>query len=385
MLRRILETVRDVVRQADLILLSLCSAATLYGIVLIWSATNYRSNTSRFVLVQMVGWLLGVGLYFFFSTLDVNELSKKWKWLFLFDVGFILLLLTPYGVSGNTGNRAWLDLPILPVNIQPAEVVKVPFILLLARQFAYLNDEHDLKRFRCVIQPTAHVAFMAGLIFVISSDAGSVLVYLFVFICMAYFAGMAKRWLVLGLGGGAAAFYAVWDLNLLPEYMKKRFLVVFDHSYDVMDKGFQQTRGLLALGGGGWTGQGLFHGTQTQSTSQWSLPERQTDFIFCVCGEELGFVGCALVIALLFAIIVRCFLVARDATTQMETLVCVGMASMLIFQTLANIGMCLFVLPVIGLTLPFFSYGGSSIVTLFAAMGIVSGIKKRSRPEWLMN
>lgn len=384
-MRRIFESIRDVVRQADLVLLGLCTAATLYGIVLIWSATNYRSNTSRFVLMQLVGWALGVGLYFFFSTLDVAELTKKWKWLFVFDVGFMLLLLTPYGTAGSTGNRAWLDLPFLPMNIQPAEVVKVPFILLLGRQFSYLRDEHDLKRFTNVIQPTLHTLFMVGLIVVISGDAGSALVYLFVFICMAYFAGMAKRWLALGLGGGAAAFYAVWDLNLLPEYMKKRFLVVLDHSYDVIDKGFQQTRGLLALGGGGWTGQGLFNGTQTQSPNKWSLPERQTDFIFCVCGEELGFVGCALVIVLLFAIIVRCFFVARDATTQMETFVCVGMASMLIFQTLANIGMCLFVLPVIGLTLPFFSYGGSSIVTLFAAMGIVSGIKKRSRPEWLMN
>lgn len=385
MLRRILETVHDVIRQADLVLLGLCTAATFYGVMLIWSATNYRTNTSRFVLMQLVGWALGVGLYFFFSTLDVAELTKKWKWLLAFDVGFMLLLLTPYGTAGSTGNRAWLDLPFLPMNIQPAEVVKVPFILLLGRQFSYLRDEHDLKRFTNVIQPTLHTLFMVGLIVVISGDAGSALVYLFVFICMAYFAGMAKRWLALGLGGGAAAFYAVWDLNLLPEYMKKRFLVVLDHSYDVIDKGFQQTRGLLALGGGGWTGQGLFNGTQTQSPNKWSLPERQTDFIFCVCGEELGFVGCALVIVLLFAIIVRCFFVARDATTQMETFVCVGMASMLIFQTLANIGMCLFVLPVIGLTLPFFSYGGSSIVTLFAAMGIVSGIKKRSRPEWLMN
>ena len=93
----------------------------------------------------------------------------------------------------------------------------------------------------------------------------------------------------------------------------------------------------------------------------------------------------AVVFVLLLAIVVRCLLVARDAATPMESYVCVGMAGMLIFQTIANIGMCLFLMPVIGLTLPFFSYGGSSIVTLFAAMGIVSGVKKRSRPEWLTN
>ena len=142
---------------------------------------------------------------------------------------------------------------------------------------------------------------------------------------------------------------------------------------------------MIALGSGGLTGQGLFHGTQTQSPYRASLPERQTDYIFCVCGEELGFLGCRAGRSSLLPIVIRCFAVARDADTKLESRVGVGMAGMLIFQTVANIGMWLFLLPVVGLTLPFFSYGGSSIVTLYAAMGIVSGIKKRSRPEWLMN
>ena len=109
--------------------------------------------------------------------------------------------------------------------------------------------------------------------------------------------------------------------------------------------------------------------------------ERQTDFIFSVCGEELGFLGCALIIVLLLAIVVRCLLVARDAATPMESYVCVGMAGMLIFQTIANIGMCLFLMPVIGLTLPFISYGGSSLVTMYLAMGVVSGIHMRPQPD----
>ena len=118
-----------------------------------------------------------------------------------------------------------------------------------------------------------------GLIVVISGDAGSALVYLFIFICMVFAAGMAKRWLALGLGGGAAAFLAVWHLDLLPSYMRDRFLAVLDHSYQPDDAGFQQTRGLMALGSGELTGQGLFHGAQTQSSNVWSIPERQTDFI----------------------------------------------------------------------------------------------------------
>ena len=394
-MKRMLEALRDIRRQTDAVLLALCVASTLYGMVLIASATNFR-GTMKYVAVQGLGLLIGVMLYLFLSSVDIYELAKKWKWLLGFNVGFLLLLLTPLGLTRN-GNRAWLGvngigeklgvafLKNFPVTVQPAEVVKVFFIVLLAYQLALLKDKRDLVRFENVVQPTAHTAFMVGLIVVISGDAGSALVYLFIFICMVFAAGMAKRWLALGLGGGAAAFAAVWKLNLLPGYMRDRFLAVLDHSYQPDDAGFQQTRGMLALGSGELTGQGLFHGAQTQSPNVWSIPERQTDFIFSVCGEELGFLGCLLVIALLLAIIVRCLLVARDAATPMESYVCVGMASMLIFQTVANIGMCLFLLPVIGLTLPFFSYGGSSIVTLYAAMGIVSGVKKRSRPEWLMN
>ncbi len=385
----------DVVRQSDLVLLALCVVSTLYGMVLIASATYFR-NTLRYVAVQGFGLFLGILLYFFLSAVDVGELSKKWKWLLAFNFGFILLLRTPFGLDRG-GNRAWLGvndigaklgiafLKNFPITVQPAEIVKITFIILLARQLSLLAEKRDLTRFSNVIQPTAHAAFMFAFYYVISKDAGSGLVYLFVFVCMAFTAGFALRWMFLGLGGAVGGFLAAWQFGLLRGDWYDRIKVILDHSYQPDKKGFQQTRGMLALGSGRLTGEGLFNGTQTQSPSKWSLPERQTDFIFCVCGEELGFIGCILVILLLLAIIVRCLIVAHEAPSRMESLVCVGMAGMLIFQTIANIGMCLFLLPVIGLTLPFFSYGGSSIVTLFAAMGVVSGIKKRSRPEWLIN
>lgn len=375
----------DVAQQSDMVLWSLCTAATFYGMLLILSATHtvYRGSL-KYVAVQGAGWLIGTVAYFLLSGVDIVELSKKWKWLLGFNLGFILLLLTPLGIVRN-GNRAWLGVSWFPINIQPAEIVKITFIILLARQLVYLSETRDLKRFSNVIQPTAHAAFMFGFYYLISNDAGSGLVYLFIFVCMAFAAGFAKRWLILGIGGAAGGLVAAWDLKLLRGDWYKRIMVILDHSYDPKGKGWQQTRGMLALGSGGLTGQGLFNGTQTQSPYRTSLPERQTDFIFCVCGEELGFLGCLVIILLLLAIVLRCFAVAANANTRMEGLVCVGMAAMLIFQTVANIGMCLFLLPVVGLTLPFFSYGGSSIVTLFAAMGVVSGIKKRSRPEWLMN
>ena len=394
---RIREITGYLVRQTDMLLWSLCSAATLYGILLILSATHtvYRGSL-KYVIVQGAGWCIGTAAYFLLSGIDIVELSKKWKWILGFNIGLILLLLTPLGLVRN-GNRAWLGVNTIgaklgiealknfPITFQPAEIVKITFILLLAYQLVHLSETRDLKRFTNVIQPTVHVVFMFCFYYVISHDAGSGLVYLFIFVCMAFAAGFAARWLVLGIGGAAVGLVAAWKLRLLRGDWYDRIMVVLDHSYQPQKAGWQQTRGMIALGSGGLTGQGLFHGTQTQSPYRASLPERQTDYIFCVCGEELGFIGCLAVIAILLAIVIRCFAVARDANTKLESLVCVGMAGMLIFQTVANIGMCLFLLPVVGLTLPFFSYGGSSIVTLYAAMGIVSGIKKRSRPEWLMN
>lgn len=383
MFNRLRETLSDFLQQADLVLLCLCCGSTLFGMVLIASATHYMGtdSTIRLVGVQGAAMLIGLVAYVLLSMVDVELLVKHWKIILAASVVFILLLRTPLGVTRN-GNRAWLEIPHIPFSIQPAEVVKIAFILLLSKQFEWIKEQRrELKSFGSVVMPTAHLLFMVGLIYVASSDMGSALVYVFIFVCIALVAGVAWRWFILGGGGMAAAVFALYFLNKLPSHMADRFHVLFDHSFDPQGVGWQQTRGLLALGSGGWFGQGLFNGTQTQARSG-SLPERHTDFIFAMTGEELGFLGCLLVILLLTAIIFRCLWVARQASSDYARLVCVGMAGMLIFQTVDNIGMCLFVMPVIGLTLPFFSYGGSSIVTLYAAMGIVSGIKKRALMNW---
>ena len=381
MLQRTKEFIADIFRQADMLLLALCTVASLFGILMIASATHYAGSLKN-VIVQACALLLGVGLYFIVSAIDMNEVAKHWKWLTAFNFGFILLLVTPLGLNINN-NRAWLGIEGFPINVQPAEVVKITFIIVLAKQLVWLKEKRDLKSVSSVAMLGGHLVALIGVYYVISGDMGSALVYIFIFVCMVFVAGVAKRWIALGLFGGAFAFYLLWQEDKIPDYMKMRFLILFDHDLDPQGLGWQQTRGLLALGGGKLTGMGLFQGTQTQSESAASLPFRHTDFIFTVVGEELGLIGCLAVIGLLAAIILRCFTAARRAKTTMDAYICVGMGAMLIFQTVANIGMCLFVMPVIGLTLPFFSYGGSSIVTLFVAMGVVSGVQKRSRPEWL--
>ena len=376
MLKRIKESIIEVIQGADLILLGLCCTASLYGIAMIFSATRYNED-NRKVLVQTAALLIGIVVYFAISMIDLELLMKRWKWIAAFNAGFILLLLTPFGREQD-GNRAWLKFPFLPVSIGPAEVVKITFIILLAWQFQWLLEEkRDLKSFSSAFMAAGHAFGMAGLYFIVSRDMGNAMMFVLIFVVMAFVSGFALRWFVLLGAAGTIGGIAVWTLDLLPSYMKNRFLVLFDHSYDVQNQGYQQTRSLLTIGGGGFWGQGYLHGTQTQAGTG-SIPARHTDLIFAVIGEELGFVGATLAILILVAIIIRVVIVGRRSGSMFHTCVCVGIASMLAFQMIINIGMCLFIMPVIGLTLPFFSYGGSSIVTLFAAMGFVSGIKLRT-------
>ena len=382
MLNRLKGTLADFFQQADLVLLGLCCVSTVFGMVLIASATRFMGAAKmiRYVGVQGVAMCLGICAYIFISMVDVEILMKKWKWLVAFNIIFIGLLLTPFGVGGSTtGNQAWLKFPGIPFQIGPAEVVKITFTLLLAKQLEWLREEkRDLKSFRSAFLAAGHTIALMGWYVVISGDMGNALTFFFIFVAMAFAAGFALRWFVLLFAGMGGAIAGAVFLGLMPEYMKKRFLVLFDHSYDALGVGWQQSRSLLAIGSGGVFGQGYMNGTQTQSSYPQSLPYRWTDFIFSVCGEELGMVGCLAVILLLVAIIARVLMVAKNAETNFHCYVCVGVAAMLIYQTIINIGMCLFVMPTIGVTLPFFSYGGSSLLTLFAAMGVVSGIKKRS-------
>lgn len=379
-MRRILEPVREFFRKGDVLLLSLCLAASILGMMLIFSATRYSASLHSAVCKQAFATALGVIGYMVLSFVDVELIiDRLWKALIAFNILFLLILI-PFGNDGGTGNKSWIELPLVPFNIQPAEIVKLSFVLLLAAQFSFLQDR-GLNRPSSIAQAAGHTLFLCALICVVSGDMGMALVYLFIFVVMAWAAGVKLRWFVLGGAAAGALGYLAWPH--LPQYIQMRILVVFDHSLDPLDKGFHQSRSILAIGSGQLAGQGYLNGTQTQSAASSALPARHTDFIFSVAGEELGLVGCLIIIVLLLAIILRCVWVSRTARSPICAYIAMGYAGMLMIQTLLNIGMCLFVSPVVGLTLPFISYGGSSILTLYAAMGIVSGIKMRSLPSWL--
>ncbi|WP_130868188.1 FtsW/RodA/SpoVE family cell cycle protein [Intestinimonas massiliensis (ex Afouda et al. 2020)] len=382
------DSIREFFDRGDRLLLAFCLAASGYGLVLIYSATRYL-ETNRNMIVQVVAILLGVLVYVLMSSVDIELFTEKsWKWMLVFNLVVNVLVRTPLGVEAG-GNRSWIHFPGFPVNIQPAELAKLTFVLLLAWQMNKLR-ERGISRPSSVFQIAGHTLLMFGIIAVTSGDFGMGLTYLFIFVVMAWTGGVKKRWFLLAAVVCVAGIVLIWP-HVSDMYFMKRFTVVIDHILgnpdtiyeQTQDVGWQQTRSIMAIGSGGLTGMGYLQGIQTQSSYKQALPARETDEIFAVCGEEFGLVGCCLLLFMLALIILRCVWVARRACSPQSALIAMGYAGMLLAQVGVNVGMCLYLFPVVGLTLPFISYGGSSIVTMFAAMGIISGIKMRSLPSWL--
>ena len=374
-MQKVAQAFRDFFRKGDLLLLLLCVLATVFGIVVIASATNYYGYT-RYVLIQSFALVLGIAFYFLFTLLDIDILADRRDLLFIFNL-LLMLLIIPFGVAGTTGQRSWIHLPGMPFNMQPGEICKIPFIIILAKTMSVHRER--ISSLRSVSLMGFHLAFIAALILGLCRDTGVALVYVFITVVMAYLGGVKLWWFLAGLIGVGAAGPLAWNY-VMREDQKNRILMIFDPTIDEegLSIRWHTRQSMYSLSNGGLTGQGLFHGTRTQAGA---LNAQHTDFIFSAIGEELGMLGCIFILVVLCAIVLRCVHVGLKSTSYMNRLICFGTAAMLVFQIGVNVGMCLGVFPVIGLTLPFVSYGGSSIVTMYLAMGIVSGIHMRPSPD----
>ena len=355
----------------------LCLAASLYGLALIWSATRYDAALHGAAVRQAAALGLGAALCRVLPLLDLRRLLERAWPLLAAGETVLLLLLIPLGNEDGTGNRSWIALPGGVFNLQPAELVKVSFLLLLSLQLDRLDRRGRLGSLPGLLLPAGHALALCGLLFAVSGDMGMVAVYLGIYLAAVWGAGVRPLWLVLQLAAGAGGAVLLWPR--LPEYVRIRFLVVLDHELDPLGKGFQQGRSLLAIGSGQLTGQGYLQGLQTQSAAASSLPARHTDLIFAAAGEELGLLGCLVILALLAGIVWSCAGLARGTEDRLLRAAALGAAGMFGFQTLCNVGMCLYVAPVIGVTLPFFSYGGSSLLSSFLMMGVLEALAVRGK------
>ena len=375
-MRKFFQEFLDFFRKGDMILLGLCLATTLYGLVILSSVTA-DARATRFVVIQLVAAVLGIFLYAVISSIDLDLIMEYRLPLVIFNVCFLLLLL-PFGVE-HGGNRSWLKFPGFPVEIQVAEILKTTYILIAASVMS--AHQNRLSKFWSVMHMVLHLGILVGLNMVLSKDAGVSLIFVFIFIGMTFAGGVSKGWFIAALSGITAGLPLIWNY-VLKDHQKTRFMVLFDPSLDpnAIDERWHSNQALLSLTGGGLTGQGLYNGRRTQSNGIGALQAQHTDYIFSAVGEELGFIGCMAIILLEFAIIARIIYVGIHTPDFARRVVCFGAAAALIFQVTINIGMNLGVMPVIGLTLPFISYGGSSILSLYAMLGLVSGVCARPSP-----
>lgn len=364
---KVFSAIGKYIKTVDKWLVFLAVICSSFGTVLIYSATRNTDFGLRNVFVQLSCLVIGLAIMVLISKFDFELYEDISKYIFIFFV--IALIVTYFIATPVKGNRNWIDLGI--IKVQTSEVAKIAFIITMSVHLSMLKEE--VNKITNLLFVLLHfLGYIAPII--LQGDIGSALVYLTIFVVLLFAAGLKLRY----FAGAAVVLIAsaqfIWS-NLLKDYMKNRILVTFNPELDPLGIGYQPIQSKIALGSGRMWGSGLFKGIQTQYNL---LPEKHTDFIFSVAGEELGFVGCTVIVLLLLFIIFR---IIRTAISKSETglLLCTGVAVMLAAQMIENIGMCIGLLPVIGITLPFFSAGGSSLISVFCALGLVLSVNAHSR------
>lgn len=378
-MRDFIQELKSFFRKGDMILLLLCLATSAFGCLVMASATNAAKfgGSSRYMLVQVGATMIGVMMYALMSSIDTSVFSEHRTILTVINIGLILLLI-PFGTDNNTGNKSWIPLPLINIHVQPAEICKIFYILIMASVMA--SYQNRISSVRSVAHMILHLGLVAGINFVVSSDLGVTLIFVAIFAGMFLAGGVKLWWFLGGLGGIAAIFPILWTKVFSEEQQNRILVLIMPEVIDPtgLDERWHTTQSMNSLTGGGMLGQGLFNGNRTQGGQ---LFAQHTDYIFSSIGEELGYVGCILVIVLMLAIIGRCVWVGTQSKDYMRRMVCFGAAFALMFQVMINIGMCIGVMPVIGLTLPLISYGGSSIIAIYTMLGLVSGVHARPAPR----
>ena len=369
-MKQILKSVKNFMKETDKILLVLCAVTSLFGSVMVLSATLHTAaegaRLTRDFKVMIAAVCLGLATAIIISIIDYEFIIKMWPLVAAVSIGLMLLLFVPgvgVGPDERPDAKTWILLLGGKIFFQPSEIVKIGFIITFGVHLEKVKS--NINHILTLIPLAVHALIPIALVMK-SGDMGSALVFMIITVAMLYVSGL--HWLYFVAGGVSlvAALPLVW-IFVLKNIQKSRFLaLIYPELYpDII---YQQERGLAAIGGGGLTGQGLFKGNYTQLGM---VPMSKNDMIFSVVGEELGFVGCAIALLLLTLIVIRIARTGKLDKVGNTKVMCYGVVAMIAGQVIINIGMCLELLPVIGITLPFFSAGGSSNLCLYLAIGLI--------------
>ncbi|WP_372349483.1 rod shape-determining protein RodA [Streptomyces sp. KL116D] len=366
----------SVVRRLDWPILLSAVALSMIGAALVYSATRNRTELNQgdpyyFLFRHLLNTGIGFALMIGTIWLGHRTLRTAVPILYGISVFLVLLVLTPLGATVN-GAHAWIIIGG-GFSLQPSEFVKITIILGMAMLLAARVDagDREFPDHRTVLQALG-LAAVPMMVVMLMPDLGSVMVMVMIVLGVLLSSGASNRWVLGLIGVGAAGAVAVWQLGVLDDYQIARFAAFANPALDPAGVGYNTNQARIAIGSGGLTGSGLFHGSQT--TGQF-VPEQQTDFVFTVAGEELGFVGAGAIVLLLGILLWRACRIARETTELYGTIVAAGIIAWFAFQAFENIGMTLGIMPVAGLPLPFVSYGGSSMFAVWVAVGLLQSIR----------
>jgi rod shape determining protein RodA len=374
--RRLLELLGPL-RDADLVLVATAVALTSIGMVAVYSAklaafTAQGLSTMTFVSNQLVAAAIGVVVMLVAALFDYRLLRPFIPLAYLATVVLLALVLSPLGTTVR-GSQRWLS--VAGFQLQPSELMKVALLLALAALFYETEGTPGPGR---TIIAVGLALVPLGLVFA-QPDLGTSMVYLWSTGIVLLVSGVRVRYLLMLASTGVLAFIAALRSELIRDYQVERltvFLGADAPDADFAGALFQTRQSMIAIGSGGTYGRGLFEGTQTALSY---VPDNHTDFIFTVIGEELGFIGAATVLGLLFLYVWRAIRIASLAVDRDAMIIAAGVGSIMLLQVFVNVGMTIGIMPVTGLPLPFLSYGGTSLITWLAMTGLLLNVHLRRR------
>lgn len=353
--------------KSDVILWLLAVAASVYSLILINSmqrASEYSYMTPQ-ILALTLGYIAAVVI----TLIDYETISRMWIPLIILSLVLLGIVFVFGRNVAGTDDTAWITLPG-GVSFQPSELVKIFFIITFSKHLQILKNNDMLHSLVGVITLLIHMGIPVALIHM-QGDDGTVLIFIFMFLIMSFVGGVQLRYFLIMLLLLAAGIPIFWNYFLNDEH-KNRFTAIFDIDGNAMKTyGWQQYQGKVSVASGGLSGSGLGNGARVASGI---VPEQENDFIFTVAGEELGFIGCLLLLFILLAICVKIIIDGMSARDYLGKMICIGVFSMIGVQTIINVGMVLGLLPVVGITLPFFSSGGTSLLSVLIGIGLVQSV-----------
>lgn len=369
--------VKDFLKGTDKLLFSLCILLSAIGTIMVCSATRNGSEAflSRDAKTMILAVFMGICVSLIISYIDYEAVARLWPIIAIVCLGLMMSLFI-FGIAPDARSDAKSWLKFGPVYFQPSELLKIGFIITFSVHLDAVR--YEINKLKNVIFLGIHAMIAVGLV-IMTGDLGSALVFMVITIGMLFTAGLYLRYFAFGIGAVALVAPILW-FEFLSDFQKQRFLAIYSPAsltestyHEVI---YQQQQGISAISNGGIFGQGLFNGEYTQHGL---VPESENDMIFSVVGEELGLIGGIIVLGLLLFIAIKIIIIGQKAISLTGKLICSAIAVMIMTQVVVNIGMCLQVLPVVGITLPFMSAGGSSNLCIYIAIGMALSVYRSSQ------